>query len=277
MLLITASVAAGLFSPSAASAAIPQVFTKTATPTYDRKYTWQIDKSAASTSLTLSKGQVYSMDYTVDVNASSADSGHAIGGTITVFNPAPVAATVTGVSDSFAGLPITVNCPVSFPTSLASGASLVCTYSKALGGVMNGTNTATATTTGEVGSGTGTAAVTFGAPSSVTDECITINDNRYGSLGQVCANASPFSKKLSYAFSIGPYDTCGPASFENTASFATNDTNATGSDSVTVNSNVTILNTHTHPSGMCPTGTPAGAMSSPAAVGEMKATKVRAK
>jgi hypothetical protein len=168
-----------------------------------------------------------------------ADSGHGIAGTITVLNPAPVAATVTGVSDSFNGAPLTVSCPVTFPLSLASGASFVCTYSHALGGVVNGTNTATATTTGDVGSGTGTAAVTFGAPTTTTDECIDLTDSRYASLGMVCANASPFSHQVSYQLPIGPYETCGPTTFENVASFTTKDTGATGSDSVTVSSNVT--------------------------------------
>lgn len=211
--------------------------TKTATPSFERKYTWTIDKNAESTSLTLSKGQTYQMDYTIDVNASSADSGHAIAGTITVFNPAPVAATITGVADSFAGTPISVSCPVTLPTSLASGASLVCTYSHALAGATNGTNTATVTTTGDVGGNTGTAAVTFGAPSTVTDECIVVTDSRVGALGDVCANEAP--KKLSYWYPIGPYETCGPTTFENIASFTTKDTGATGSDSVTVSSNVT--------------------------------------
>jgi hypothetical protein len=241
----------GLYSPDNGGGNVPDLshidfcfdyevrVTKTATPSFDRKYTWQIDKNAESTSLVLSEGQTYSMEYTVDVSASSADSGHAISGSITVFNPAPVAATVTGVSDSFDGAPISVTCPVALPTSLASGASLVCTYSQALGGAINGTNTATATTTGEVGGGTGTAPVTFGAPTSVTDECITIDDNRYGSLGGVCADASPFTKKLGYTLPIGPYDACGPQTYENTASFVTTDTGATGSDSVTVSSNVT--------------------------------------
>lgn len=213
--------------------------TKTASTSFDRKYTWTIDKNAASTSLTLSKGQTFLMDYTVDALASSADSAHALSGTITVFNPAPMAATVTGVTDTFDGGPITVNCPVTFPTSLASGASLVCTYARALGGAVNGTNSATATTTGAVGSGTGTAQVTFGAPTTVTDECITLNDSRLGSLGVVCADASPFSKTVSYVYPIGPYETCGSATFENVASFTTNDTGATGADSVTVTSEVT--------------------------------------
>lgn len=213
--------------------------TKTAATSYDRKYTWTIDKNAASTSLTLSQGQTYLMDYTVDLNASSSDNGHAVAGTITVFNPAPLAATVTGVADSFNGAPIAVSCPVTFPVSLASGASIVCTYSQALGGAVNGTNTATATTTGDVGSGTGAASVTFGPPATITDECITVNDSRFGSLGEVCANASPFSQRLSYTYPIGPYETCGPTTFENIASFTTKDTSATGSDAVTVAANVT--------------------------------------
>lgn len=210
--------------------------TKTATPSFERKYTWSIDKNAQQTSLTLAQGETFMMGYSVDVSASPADSGHAVSGTITVFNPAPVAATITAVSDSFAGSPIAVSCPVDFPVSLPTGESLLCTYSQALGGATNGTNTATVTTTGDVGGATGTAAVTFGAPSTVIDECITVNDNRFGSLGVVCASAAP--KKITYTFPIGPYETCGPTTFENIASF-TAPSGATGSDSVTVGSDVT--------------------------------------
>lgn len=217
--------------------------TKTATPSYDRKYTWSIDKNAASTSLTLATGETYTMGYTVDVAATAANTSYAVSGDITVMNPAPLEATVTGVSDSFNGAPIAVSCPVTFPTTLASGASFKCTYTQALGGVVNGTNTATATTTGDVGPGTGTANVTFGAPTSTVDECIAIDDSRYGSLGTVCANASPYTKKIAYSYPIGPYADCGPASFENTASFTTNDTATKGSDSVTVGSTVTCAPT----------------------------------
>lgn len=45
----------------------------------------------------------------------------------------------------------------------------------------------------------------------------------------------------------------------------------------TVNSLVTSFNSHIHPSGMGPTGTPPSPASSPAAVGDVHVTKVRAK
>lgn len=106
---------------------------------------------------------------------------------------------------------------------------------------MNGTNTATATTTGLVGSGTGTANVTFGPPSTVIDGCIAVNDSRFGALGNTCANELPFTKR--YTYPIGPYETCGPTTFANVAPVTTNDTGATGSDTVVVSSNVTRVPT----------------------------------
>ncbi len=44
----------------------------------------------------------------------------------------------------------------------------------------------------------------------------------------------------------------------------------------TVNTNATMFNTHMHPSGMGPTGTPTTSATSPAAVGDVKCTKLKA-
>lgn len=212
---------------------------KTASTSLTRTHTWTIDKNAADTTLTLSEGQTYSMAYTVDVAVSgTTDSDWAANGTITVKNPAPMPATITGVSDEFLGGSLPVDCGVTFPHELAPGATLSCTYGAGLAGPTDGTNTATVTTTGDVGGGSATAPVDFStATVNGVDDCITVNDDKFGALGTVCAGDAP--KKFEYTMSIGPYETCGPYTFDNTASFVSDDTGATGSDTWTVSSNVT--------------------------------------
>jgi hypothetical protein len=77
----------------------------------------------------------------------------------------------------------------------------------------------------------------FGStPADEIDECISVSDDKYGDLGQVCADAAP--KMFNYSIWVGPYEACGTYEFTNIASFVTNDTGATGSDPWTVMVNV---------------------------------------
>lgn len=217
---------------------------KTAVTSFDRTWSWTVDKSADKPSLTLSTGQVFTVGYTVVYNATSADSNYAVNGEITISNPAPMDASLTGVVDSFAGLNASVSCP---SMTVPAGGSLVCTYSIPLTAVTNGTNTATATQQNydyaadgtATASGTtdysGSAAVAFSStPSNIIDECITVSDSYAGSTvtGTVCADAAP--KTFTYSRDIGPYQTCGSYTVDNTATFVTNDTGSTGSDSVSI-------------------------------------------
>ena len=187
----------------------------------------------------------------VVTNTGSTDSNWGVSGKITVSNPAPIGATITGVKDEISDVanPATVDCGVTFPYTIAAGKTLECTYSSALPDAAGRTNTATATLqnyaydSGGIATedGTtdfaGTAAVDFAnATVNEIDECVSVSDSLQGSLGTVCKADSP--KTINYTRSVGPYATCGNYTVDNTASFTTNDKGATGSDSHSVAVNV---------------------------------------
>jgi hypothetical protein len=209
--------------------------TKDTTTSFNRKYDWSIQKSSTTSSLTLSVGEIFTVQYSVVVTMTgSADSTFGVSGNIHVNNPAPIAANLASVTDAIDGVgSAPVTCGVTFPYSLAAGGTLNCTYSSALPDKASRTNTATATinnTPSGTTSFTGQAAVTFGStPSSETDECVNVTDTLAGSLGTVCVGDSP--KTYTYTFNVGPYSTCGNYTVDNTASFVSNDTAATGSAS----------------------------------------------
>lgn len=211
--------------------------TKTANTSFTRSYSWSIAKSASDSSLTLSPGQTYLETYSVGVTVESqTDSDFAVAGTITVTNPAPVAATITSVSDSMENLIAPVDCGVELPYVLAAGATLECTYSASLPDASSRTNVATVATEGEVGGNSGSAAVEFAsATMNEVDECITVDDSMAGALGTVCVSESP--KQFNYVQAIGPFaspEGCGDQSVVNVASFQSGDSGATGSASWTI-------------------------------------------
>ncbi len=179
-----------------------------------------------------SVGEIFTVHYSVIVTMSgSVDSNFGVSGNIHVNNPAPIAANLASVTDAIDGVgSAPVSCGVSFPYGLAAGATLDCTYSSALPDHSSRTNTATATinnTPSGTTSFTGQAAVTFGStPTNQIDECVNVTDTLEGSLGTVCLADSP--KTFTYTFDVGPYQTCGNYTVDNTASFVTNDTSATG-------------------------------------------------
>ncbi len=216
--------------------------TKTTDEDFTRTWSWTIDKTGDQTALTLSIGQQFPVNYTVVVDATYTDSAWMVNGKIEVSNPAPMAATLTGVSDLVSpDIAATVSCP---SLTVPAGGTLTCTYSADLPDGSNRTNTATATLQNyayasdgsATASGTtdfsGSADVTFGDPTTEVDECIDVTDDQFGPLGTVCANDVP--KTFTYSLYVGPYDVCGEYTFVNVASFVTNDTGTTGSDSWTV-------------------------------------------
>jgi hypothetical protein len=211
---------------------------KTASTTKDRDWDWTIDKSADQSSLNLSAGQTFQVNYSVGVNTTYEDVNKSIDGTITIFNSNPgpgQAISVTGVSDLVAlGYTGTVTCPVTLPYSLAAQASLVCTYSAAAwGGGTSGTNVATvnasvndANQSFDADAAWDFATATIG---SETDECITVTDTYAGGLGTVCAGDEP--KTYTYSRMITGGESCSETDVPNTAAFTTNDNGDTGSDS----------------------------------------------
>jgi hypothetical protein len=121
----------------------------------------------------------------------ATDSAWAVSGTITVNNPNPMEATVTSVTDSISGFgAIAVSCPVTFPYVLGAGLSLQCSYSSPLPNGTARTNTATASTSGAVAGDSGTAAVTFGAPTTIAYGSVNVTDSNGMPLGSVSGDSS---------------------------------------------------------------------------------------
>jgi len=210
---------------------------KTANTSLTRTHSWTIDKSADKDKQTLPVDGTSPVKYDVKVDETPKDSDWKVDGTITV--KAPIAATVTSVTDTISGgNPPTVvnNCTKALPADLNAGESLTCTYSAKLPDATTRTNTATAMSgTAGVGNGTGTASVDFAnATVNEIDEQINVSDTLQGDLGNTTTD-----KTFSYTRNVGPYKECGNYKVPNTASFTTNDTTTMGKDSWNVD--VTVL------------------------------------
>lgn len=227
---------------------------KTANTSLDRTYAWNINKTADKSALTLSPGQTFPVNYSVLISKTgSIDSNWAVAGTISINNPAPMSATINEVTDSISGIgPVSINCGVTFPYTLAAGSSLTCTYTGALSNITTRTNTASAvqqnytysylnspTSGGTTGYNT-TASVEFsGAAVNEIDECVNITDSYAGNLGTVCVAEAP--KTYTYTRVVGPYNAslCGiPQTVDNTATLTTNDTATTKDSNWQVNVNL---------------------------------------
>lgn len=238
---------------------------KTANTSYTRTYAWDIEKSRVIKdgendsdgdpgTLTLDVGQAYDANYVVTVtNTGSTDSEAGITGTITVTNPAPIAAVGVAVSDELEiggdTIPVDVDCDDVAPgnqatVDIAAEDDAVCTYTQDRGAdITDGTNTATATLAGV--DYDDDAAVDFGDPTTEVDECIEVTDDRTTPGdpsddvlldAELCVDELDAEGKKSYDLStqIGPFSSCGPRTVTNTAAFEANDTGADGSDSYPV-------------------------------------------
>ncbi len=221
---------------------------KTADPSFDRDWTWGIQKSADQSELTLAEGQVFTVNYTVTVSATKVDDNFAVAGTITIHNPTTTAATISSVSDVVTpgNIPGVVDCGVGVTIPgyvLAAGGTLECDYSA--DGLL-GTetlNTATVTTSTGPEGGSGTATIDWStAVVTETDECVDVTDDNFaspGTLGTVCAGDSDKTFNYSLDFGTGSDNDvvleCGENTHTNTATFVTNDNGETDSDTWTVN------------------------------------------
>lgn len=222
---------------------------KTANTSLTRTYNWNVIKTADQTSLTLALNQSFLVNYTVSVGASHTDSNWAVAGSITVHNPAPIAATINAVSDVLSGSgSVTPSCPGTFPYTLAAGGDLICTYSTPVADASSQTNTGTATlqnhnyaaggTPADVGTNdfSGSANVDFStATITEVDKTATVNDTFGGTLGTLTYNGTDgLQATYNYSHTVGPFASCGPETVSNTAT-VTSDTGATTSSGWTVN------------------------------------------
>lgn len=214
---------------------------KTAEGSAERQWTWIIEKTADQSSLILSAGQSFLVNYAVTATATAIDGAWSVSGQITFRNSSEIAVMVLDVVDTLSdGTVATVTCPFTFPHNLPAGFARVCTYTASGSGAPPATNTADVYISDGAGGtllgGSGTVAVTYAAATTV-DECIDVVDSLQGVLGTVCADGST-TFTFTYSRTIGPYDTCGAHEVHNVASFQTNDSGSTGSDDWTVDISV---------------------------------------
>ena len=227
----------------AAQTALPLTATKTATPSFTRTFKWDISKSADKTELDIASGGEATFNYTVAVtHDAGTDSGWTVTGAVVVTNPNAAAATVTitdAIDDANATCSLAGGPTFSAPSG-STGFAYTCSYSAAPAAPQQ-TNTATISWDDQVvdggflaaGSTTATAAVAWGAPTTIVDGTVAVNDSLVGSLGTVSStDASPKTFTYSRTFTGDPAGTC--TSHDNTATFTTNTSGSTGSASQTV-------------------------------------------
>ncbi|MFZ0014445.1 MAG: hypothetical protein WAL25_10070, partial [Acidimicrobiia bacterium] len=230
---------------------------KDADTAFTRTWTWDIEKDADETELILAEGQLFQVNYTVTVSATSQDDGFGVAGEITITNPAPIDAELTEVSDLVSpDIAATVECP---STTVPAEDELVCTYSADLPDASARTNTATATLQNneydEEGAATPSGTTDFSGNADVDftnatideiDECIDVEDTDVGVLGTVCATDLDSSGEYEFTYSqmFGSDPSadvvleCGENTHDNVASFVTNDTETPGEDDATVDATV---------------------------------------
>ena len=204
---------------------------KTATATFDRTYTWSINKSAYRTRVEQASGSVV-FNYAVQVSQTGfSDGNQQVSGTITVHNPNDWEAVTADLSDS---LP---DCTLDQSTvTVPAGSSVDIGYSCPSDGT-NGTNTATvtwdpATYSTPDGSASGSADFAFTTPTHTFDRTVTVSDSFGGPLGSVAATDSqPFaSATFAYSRTIPVLPNC--IDYPNTATI--NETGQSSSATVTV-------------------------------------------
>ncbi|MCR4369007.1 MAG: hypothetical protein NUV67_03830 [archaeon] len=156
---------------------------KTAVPSSSVEFEWAIDKTVTPEEWSIFEGDTATSLYTVEVTKTEGSTSYFVEGTITITNPAQFAtATITGVDDSITGgINPAVDCGEAFPIDLGPGEVRNCSYSAALPDDADRTNTATATTSGDVDGGEGNAGIDFeGVIPEETNGTVNVEDTNPG-------------------------------------------------------------------------------------------------
>ncbi len=215
----------------------PLEISKTAVPSIDEGYRWEITKSVSPAEWNLFMGDSGTSEYTIEVDRVLDTTSYSVTGVITVYNPNNgVSAMIESVSDVITGGVVpSLDCGVTFPYELVAGDTLECSYSSALPDSSARLNTATVETSGMVAGGSAEAGISFaGVVPDQSNGDITVDDTFNE------GDAGPFSDSASYTYertfvcgmSGGEYEGVGNV-VENTATIV--ETGAYDDASVTVN------------------------------------------
>ncbi|HLP79743.1 MAG TPA: hypothetical protein VK158_03865 [Acidobacteriota bacterium] len=209
---------------------------------FTRTYDWTITKAVSDNQVDLLEGESQTVDYDVTVSSEYTDSNWKAVGTISVYNPAPIAAEVSSVSDVVSNdIVADVDCGEEFPIVIPAGETLVCDYEVSLPDATDRINTATAETANDVEGTTsysGMADVSFeSAIMTEVDEMATVDDSVQGILGDVAQSETPKVFEYSTKFTCG----ADKGSYPNVATLTTADTETEMSDDQTVDVNCYAL------------------------------------
>jgi hypothetical protein len=216
---------------------------KTANPSFKRTYTWTMEKRVldpASGQLLLTPGQSYLVKYAVSLVGTPKDTDFQVAGQVTNKNTGVGDVVLQAPTDTLStGESVSLSCGVSFPYTLAEGASLVCSYSQALPDGQDRTNTASVRwgTDGTTFPNTATAqkAFSFTSPTMVVDGSVTVDDPSATPTGAISAINPQGVISQTYFFERWmSFDACGEYEVKNTATFTTSTTGTQGSASATV-------------------------------------------
>lgn len=216
---------------SASAQAVLDCYLPTVTQTNETslavKYNWGIQKIGSVDDLILELNEFLPVDYTVTLSVlNTVETNQKLTGTVTLTNPHPTAA-LTGVvaAEPVPGTPATLTDCAS-EVSIPAGGSVTCSYEAPLTGSLPGTTNASFTFNSL--SVVNAKDYSFDAATrSEVDECVTVLDDRYGPLGEVCASEAP--KVFTYTMDVGGLTVCESGPYNNVASFTTNDTQTPGS------------------------------------------------
>ncbi len=215
---------------------------------FNRTYNWSIEKSVDKT-LVKNVGGVATFNYTVNVtNTGFIDSAWQVFGTITVTNPNDDPVTGVNITDTIddanTSCSVVNGNDVTIPGNSNQDFSYICTYLE-VPSSNSENNTVVATwirqtlSNGELNSGSDSFIIpfSFGEPTNVIDDNVTVTDSfvdglgTVSTLGTVSISSSPATFTYQRTVNIPQFD-C--RSYDNTATFITDDTETTGSDSRTV-------------------------------------------
>ncbi len=227
----------------------PLTITKDANGVYTNTYAWTVTKVVLGDSTVTQNGGTATFTYQVSVSHDGGTvSAISVTGTITVFNPNvddnddPVAVSDVDVTDSLSD---GTDCDVTDGenvtlTEIETHFAYSCDLANLPQGALD--NTAKVSWPEQfLDNGTflaaGSADFKFKGVSfdeTTVDDCVSVDDSLYGSLGTVCVGEANPTTFPTYTLTVNVPDS-GCVSYDNTATFTTDDTGATGSDSKTVN------------------------------------------
>lgn len=237
----TASVSSGPSDSQTVTVCVGSDLTleKTATPSYDLTYDWDIKKAVVgATKMIVDQGYPATFNYTVTVGHDNGTASNwQVSGVIKASNPNDWEVITAAIQDQIPGATCVLSQgSVTVPAEGSFDVAYTCTFTS---NPTAGTNTATAIWDAEAshtpnGSATATKDFAFGDPTHLIDECVVVSDDRVGQLGTLCVATSLNPSVYSYSLTFTGPKAGSCVDYSNTATVTTQDQHIRDSSSATV-------------------------------------------